>query len=238
MNDCQPPVGTDQLPVPGPVSASRRSVLAGGVLAGVLALIPGARAGAATKKTTRKTTKKVTKAAAAPATTAAPAGPAGSATQFDASQELVISVTYKVQQAGFMVKNPYIVAFIVDANGALVRTVGMTAQINGRGQRYLEHLSEWMTLDMARISAGGADNLSTISSATRLPSTWKWAWDGRDDKKNLVPKGDYLVVIEGAREKNFYSVIHEPIRIDGTPFVQKPADSGELVAASVELRAR
>lgn len=207
-------------------AVGRRRFLKGTLLAGLFMLSPAA-AQAATK-TTKKTTKTTKKATTKTVKKAAVASSA-----FSASDELAVSFTFATADGGFRVHNPYVAVFIEDAAGALVRTIDLSIESSGKGLRYLHELHRWY-----RAANGGADLIETMSSATRVPGTYSVVWDGRDEKKVLVPKGDYYVCIEASRERGPYEIIREPITIGSGAFTKNPVDSGELQGASVALRAR
>jgi hypothetical protein len=189
-----------------------------------------------TKKATR-TTKKVTTTKAT--TTTKPVNGATSARgTFDAGHELVVSFSYAAAGGGFGVKNPYIAVFVTDDAGALVRTIDLSIQLSGKGLRYINELRYWYSLDQDRLAGGGQDLVETISSPTRLPGSYKVAWDGRDERKALVPLGAYVLCIEASREHGPYELITQPIVLDGKTFSDRPADSGELQRVALELRTR
>ena len=195
-----------------PARLGRRQFLQGSVVTAPLALIPGA-ALAATKTTKKKATSKT-------ATTGGTKASSGSA--WDIGKELAVMFTFATTDGGFRVHDPYVAVFIEDSTGALVRTIDLSIE-TGRGLRYVDELRHWYN------AANGGDGLvDTISSATRIPGTYNVVWDGRSEKKALVPLGEYYVCIEAAGERGPYELIREPITVGTTAFTKKFADSGEL----------
>jgi hypothetical protein len=188
------------------------------------------------------------------AKTTAPAGATGAATgaTFDAAKELAISFSYVADTTaggnpppgggnpppggggggrGGGIKNPYVVVWIENAAGAPVRSISLNYQA-GRGEQYLRDLTRWSRTAQASAS------VATISSATKVPGTYKIVWDGNDDKKAPVAQGDYFVCIEAAREHGPYEIVREQVSIGAEPFVKPLAAKGELQDVTVELRAR
>jgi hypothetical protein len=233
-------------PLPAYRTVSRRALLRSASVASLALLIPGV-ANAATKKKPKPKPKPAapTKApsGAVPATTAAPAvavpkAPAGGGASFDAVNEVVVSFTYQPEGGGGFVKNPYVVVWIENEGGKLLKTVSINAE-RGRGSRWLEHLTRWFTADGARISAGGVDTAESITSATKLPGAYNVRWDGSDDQGVPLVLGTYYVCIEAARERGprEASLIREKVDLGSLTKVS-PADSGELVKATIALRKR
>ena len=146
--------------------------------------------------------------------------------------EMVISFTY-TQGVGGRDENPYIAVWIEDFAGDLVETVALFYEQSRRGRRWIDHLDRWFTVDARNVAAGGADDSTTISSATRPPGAYAVAWDGTADGA-IVPAGDYFVCVESAREPGAaYGLIREPVRLDGTLAPTELPDTGELSMASV-----
>lgn len=146
---------------------------------------------------------------------------------------MVVSFTYTRVGPG-KIESPYIAVWIESSEGDLLETVSLWYEQSRRGRRWIDHLDRWFAGDTTRVSVGGADVSATISSATRPPGEYAVTWDG------LIagvpaPVGDYFVCIESAREDGPYSLICEPIRLDGSrPQIALP-DNGELSAASVRI---
>ncbi len=162
---------------------------------------------------------------APPADTAPPAEPA--AVAIPATSELVVSFTYASAEAGQRsFNNPYVAVWVEDADGALVDTLGLWYQTSGRGQRWLDHLRQWFD---------ASDGEVVNSGATRPAGEYALAWDGTDASDQLVAPGDYVLVIEAAREDGPYSVTSTPITLGADGFVVALADDGELTQLSATM---
>lgn len=219
---------------------SRRAFLRGSGIAGFVALVPGL-AQAATKTTKKKTatTKKAAVANTTATTKAAKPAGAGATASGPAAiavgQELVVNYTFAA--SGGRARNPYTVVWIENSNGELVQTVSL--QFNPpKGFRWLGDLVRWSRVDQDRIAKGGADTAETISAATRTPGTYAVTWDGSTAAGGHATAGDYFVCIEAAREHGPYELIRDAITLNGTPTKKTLTPNGELVAASVEVRAK
>jgi hypothetical protein len=250
---------SDELGV-APTSArapfARRRFLTLGALGGlstVLANAGGAFAATKKKKTVTKvpvrpasapTATKVASAAPTVAPTASAASAtnagataAGSAGNFNEAQELAINFSFVNTAGGGRFHNPYVVVWIEDANEALIRNVSLNYQV-GRGDRWLNHLQRWTNAYNRNEAALGANRVQEVTGPTRIPGAYSFAWDGRDEAKNLVPHGTYYVCIEAAVEKGSYQLVREAIQLTGAPVTKSPSDNGDLQRAKFELRAR
>jgi hypothetical protein len=191
----------------------------------------------ATKPTATKVASAAPTVAPANAATAAAAPAAGSAGTFSEAQELAINFSFVNTAGGGRSHNPYVVVWIEDANEALVRNVSLNYQVR-RGDRWLTHLQRWTNTYHRNAAALGADRVQEVTGPTRIPGAYSFAWDGRDEAKNLVAHGTYYVCIEAAVEKGSYQLVREAIALTGAPVTKSPADNGDLQRAKFELRAR
>ena len=88
-------------------------------------------------------------------------------------------------------RNPYVAAWVEDANGKRVRTIAVW----GNNKRFVPDLSEWWKV--SKLDAAWA---ATVTRATRQPGHYKLEWDGTDDKGNPLPTGTYTIYLEVNRE--------------------------------------
>jgi hypothetical protein len=162
---------------------------------------------------------------AAPSNSAA-APVAASGQAFPPGGEVMVSFSFTPEE-GRRIRNPYIAVWVEDTAGQLVRTIALWWDKSGEGQRWLRHLTRWDAL--------GASTDTPSSGATRAAGTYSVTWDGADLNGNVVPQGDYVLYIEGAREHGPYELITQTIAVGVATFTTPMADSGELTAASVAL---
>ena len=217
---------------------SRRAALKATLGAGAFALLPvacsngdsevfaGATAETIPTTTTTTTAQTTSDAAGATPTTVRPPDP----DELAVEGEMVISFTY-TQGAGGKNEPPYIAVWIEDVAGELVSTVALWFEQRRRGQRWLDHLARWYGQDL--------DSITTISSATRAAGSYDVVWDGTiwDGTGNGVPvaAGDYVLCIEAVREDGPYSLICEPVSLNGSLPEMALPDVVELSAGSVRI---
>jgi len=153
---------------------------------------------------------------------------------WDPSMELALS--FDTRSPGFgRHRNPYVAVWIEDANGSPVRTLALWCD-NGRGRRFLEHLSRWFR-DVGLGPLGG-QLVATVSRPTRVAGQYSLVWDGKNDYGQLVPLGDYYVCVEMAREHGRYELVRSAITLGDAPSATTLPGSGELGDVSVEYRSR
>ena len=164
---------------------------------------------------------------ATPGTAVAP-DPSDAAATIPATSEMVISFTYASDEAGTRsFRNPYVAVWVEDADGALVDTIGLWYETGSRrGTRYLDHLRLWWD---------ASDGTIANSGATRPPGEYVLAWDGTDAEGNLVAAGDYVLVIEAAREDGPYSLTSTPITLGDAGFSVTLPDDVELAQLSATM---
>lgn len=214
--------------------AVRRSHLAKAAAAGALVLIPAA-CGDGDKATFEQSPTETL--APAPAGTepalveSIPLTTEGVGTGFvvPASLEMSVALTYTAAAGGGRVHNPYIAVWIEDSNGNLVKTLRVWSQQTPKGQRYLRDLTSWYE----RSSVSAPDD--TVSSPTRAPGSYTLVWDGTDASGNKVVEGDYVLLVEAAREKGPYSITSAVITLGSTGFDIALPDNSELSAVTARV---
>lgn len=167
-------------------------------------------------------------------TTDAPPAPTDSPVGgFPTGAELVVGFTYTQLPGGKNVP-PYLAVWIEDEQGELVETIELWYELSQKGPRWLPDLKRWFRKEEDFAAAGNPDETDLVSSATRLPGAYSLVWDGITTTGPLAA-GDYFICIEASRERGPYSLVREPMPIDGSPFVLALPDNEELSDASVSL---
>lgn len=131
----------------------------------------------------------------APAQAAAPAAPG----MWPSGYMVTLGITLKppthysidVSRVRNKDRNPYVAAWVEDANGKRVRTIAVW----GNNKKFVPDLSEWWKV--SKLDAAWA---ATVTRATRQPGHYKLEWDGTDDKNNPLPAGTYTIYLEVNRE--------------------------------------
>ena len=148
---------------------------------------------------------------------------------FPAGAEVQVNFTFAT--ADERPRSPYIAVWIEDASGSLVQTVALWFRRNQ--SKYLNHLTRWYDAESTLLNDGGTDNLDAIAGATRAAGSYQVVWDGTDVDGRVVPKGNYVLCIEAAREDGPYGLATGPLTIGADDFTTTLADNGELSAMVV-----
>jgi hypothetical protein len=137
-----------------------------------------------------------------------------------ASGDVAVRFTYKPASSGGRVNNPYVAVWIEDSAGELVETLGLWYLQGAKGQRWLNELRRWYSVD--------GSTTDTTTSATRTPGDYALVWE-----RSGATSGEYFVCIEAAREHGPYSLIRQQFTLGDAPFTTALPSQGELTNASI-----
>lgn len=126
---------------------------------------------------------------------------------------------------GFRYKPPYVAVWLENSQGLPIHTLALWFEQSNKGSRWLNELKRWYR-------SGNLE--STVSSPTRLPGRYNLAWDGKDNKGNLVNQGEYYICIEMAREHGPYQLFREKLNLNSSALKRSFTPEGELKTVSLE----
>jgi thiamine biosynthesis lipoprotein ApbE len=107
--------------------------------------------------------------------------------------QVTVDITLKgPQNANRGFRRPYVAIWIEDADKKVVRTISVW----GTNERYQSTLSRWWRATPTT----NYNAITAVTRATRPAGEYSVVWDGRDDHRKLVPKGDYTIYFEINRE--------------------------------------
>jgi hypothetical protein len=173
--------------------------------------------------------------AGATGNTTKPATGAGLPTAAKLDGKMELAINFSIVKSGlFMYRRPYVAVWLEDAAGGKVRTLSVWAKNDSRGQRYLEHLTRWMSAAGTQASS----LLSTVSSPTRDPGSYTLVWDGKTEKGVLADAGTYFLCIESAREHGPYALVREKVTVGGAANTTNIAGNGDIGDVSAAFRKR
>jgi thiamine biosynthesis lipoprotein ApbE len=134
-------------------------------------------------------------------------------------------------------RRPYVVVWVEDKDGNLVRTVSLWVSMGGSGPfQWLPDLKRWYVADEDRQRRDKKDLFFTIARPTRQPGKYRVIWDGRDDHKRQLAAGEYTIWIEAAREHGTYQDIRKKVTLADRPFTEELKGNVEIRSASIEYR--
>jgi len=104
-------------------------------------------------------------------------------------------------------------------------------QRSPEGMRYLEDLRTWWRA-LGRDRQWQADG---ITSVTRAPGINGYAMLGSSPLLSALPRGDYTVVIEAAREGGARELVRVPLAWDGKPRIVRARGTTEIGEVTIEV---
>lgn len=220
--------------------AARREFLKRAATIGAIALVPGALAACSKDDKDVFAGAEPGSSPSADVSTTAPGGDAtttssatsATGTPLPDGAQLEVAFTYAVASDGFgPARNPFIAVWVESAAGDLVATISLWYN-PPKGDRWINHLSNWYATDSAHLDAGGTDDVESVTGATRPAGSYTVLWDGLDTAGVRAPQGDYVVCIESAREHGPASFASTALTLGASPVDATFDDDGELTSGT------
>ena len=134
-------------------------------------------------------------------------------------------------------RRPYVAIWLDDKDGNPVRNLVLWVSQGGSGpERWLPDLKKWYPSDKMRLETDDIDLLHTVARATRAPGKYSVIWDGKDNHGKPLPKGEYTLTIETAREHGTYQIIRTSLAIADAPFAEELKGNAEIQSAAIAYR--
>jgi FAD:protein FMN transferase len=148
---------------------------------------------------------------------------------WDPSFELIVNLELAKFEGPY--RRPFLAIWIEDKDKNSVRTV--TVWYNK--PRWLKDLRAWHSANYSKFNPESG-TISTVSSATRSAGQYAIKWDGKNDKGEYVPTGEYTVKIEVVREHGTYQLYNQDIKVNNKKNKFELAPNTEVAAASIEIK--
>lgn len=140
---------------------------------------------------------------------------------------VAIDFSYTPGGSGGRIRNPYVAAWVEDANGTMVALVFVW--YSSRESKYLRELTGFATAARGLTSA----ELDAVSGATRTAGVYALRWDGKGFDGTVLT-GRHTLWIEAAREHGPHSATSGPVDL-GRPGTATLTADGELSAVTVTV---
>ncbi|HUD40605.1 MAG TPA: DUF2271 domain-containing protein [Dokdonella sp.] len=131
------------------------------------------------------------------------------------------AVDYEIpQQSAAGYRRPYLAIWIAAADGAPLRQL----IVLGDSARWLRELPTWWR----RYGRRDESAIHGIARETRRPGRYTVTWDGRDDHGRALAAGDYVLVVEAAREHGGHELLQVPFAVSAQPVEVERSGSSEV----------
>jgi hypothetical protein len=152
--------------------------------------------------------------------------------------EFEMTVQFEINQPdteGGRYRRPFVAVWVENKDGKVVRNVSLWVSTGGPGPwEWMKDLKRWHLSDQARKRTDKRDMVLTMSRPTRPPGKYSVIWDGKDDFDKPVPRGEYTIFIDAAREHGTYQSIQKPVTIADTPFAVELPGNIEIKSAALD----
>ncbi len=143
------------------------------------------------------------------------------------THEVAISLTLKSFDNP-RARRPYVAIWVEDSKDRLVRNVAAWAS----KRRWIPDLYGWYKAN------NGAEEIYSMTRATRAPGKYRVVWDGLDEQGKPVPAGSYKIAVEVNREHGNYSKEAGVIACGGKPASVTLKETAEFDAVTIEYGAK
>lgn len=122
-------------------------------------------------------------------------------------------------------RRPYVVIWISDERGQIVRTLHM---LGGRPGWQNDNYVWWR-----QAGRQAPELVDAVSRPTRAPGRYTVSWDGTDDRGRRVPQGRYVLHVEAARQYGGHSHRSSELSLGTTALERALPGQGELGATKL-----
>lgn len=147
------------------------------------------------------------------------------------NKDFEVAVSLELTRFEGRSRRPFVAVWIEDSNKETVRTIALWFN----KPRWLPDLKEWFRKNKDRYQ-NGAQDVYSISSATRAPGSYTLKWDGKNENGDYVKADTYTVYIEVVREHGGYELLKQVIDCKKKPQQFTLKGTEELNSATVEYK--
>lgn len=140
---------------------------------------------------------------------------------WDAKHEL--SITFELNSIAGNTHRPFAAIWVENESKRSVRNLALWYNKT----KWIPDLRNWYRINGDSFKADKA-NYASVTGATRSPGKYTIKWDGKDDKGNFVPQGNYTIIIESSKEHGTDEIIRQTMEL-------KKAAKKITVAGNVEI---
>lgn len=97
---------------------------------------------------------------------------------------------------------------------------------------WLKDLRQWWR----KLGRADSARYDGVTGATRKPGRYRLTWDGRDAEGRVVPAGDYVLLIEAAREEGGRDLLRQAVTLGDQAQHFQLKGQGELGSVDIHIR--
>ena len=153
----------------------------------------------------------------------------GAEKPWDAKYELFI--TFELNTIAGNNHRPFAAVWVENESKQAVRNLALWYNKT----KWVPDLRNWYRINGESFKADKT-NYASVTGATRSPGKYTIKWDGKDDKGNVVPQGNYTIHIESAKEHGTDEVIRQPMELKKTAKKVTIAGNVEISNVTFEFR--
>lgn len=148
---------------------------------------------------------------------------------WDSKHELAI--TFELNAISGNSHRPFAAIWVENENRQPVRNLALWYNKT----KWVPDLRNWYRINGDNFKAD-KENYASVTGATRSPGKYTIKWDGKDDKGNYVPQGNYTIIIETSKEHGTDEIIRQPMELKKA--LKKVTNSGNVEISNVTFEFR
>ncbi|MGB0893742.1 MAG: DUF2271 domain-containing protein [Parashewanella sp.] len=120
-------------------------------------------------------------------------------------------------------ERPYVAVWLENKDRQSVKTIELWV---GEDE-WLKDLRSWWR----KVGRYDKQLVDGVTSATRPAGKYRFIWDGKDDKGNLLPQGEYTLHVEVVREHGGRNYLRQKMMLSDSPKsyqLQPTAETGDI----------
>jgi len=153
----------------------------------------------------------------------------GAEKPWDAKYELAI--TFELNVIAGNNHRPFAAIWVENESKQSVRNLALWYNKT----KWVPDLRNWYRINGDNFKAD-KENYASVTGATRSPGKYTIKWDGKDDKGNFVPQGNYTILIETSKEHGTDEIIRQPMELKKATKKISAAGNVEISNVTFEFR--
>lgn len=137
-----------------------------------------------------------------------------------------LTITFELNAIAGNNHRPFAAIWVENENKQSVRNLALWYNKT----KWVPDLRNWYRINGDNFKAN-KENYASVTGATRSPGKYTIKWDGKNDKGEFVPQGNYTIMIESSKEHGTDEIIRQPMEFKKAP--KKVTNSGNVEISNV-----